>query len=463
MRGVNLSEVIDWLGGDVEFRGSVPERFSELVFEVADMRSESGFLFLPAESPLYDCRNEIDKAIKEGAAAVVIDSAWLQEHECPDVPLVVVNEHPYELFMRAYEAKRDCLTMPIVAVSGSAGKTTTRELIAAFLRGAGRVWETSENDNGGGGICSLIMQAQNPDYIVAEVGISEPHSMKPYCRLLKPTVATLTSIGSAHVGKFKNSRELLAKEKAKIFDKLWGKEGFGVISREIGFFDLVKAKSNVPLVEVSTLYPTASYYGEVLDESVGVMKISERRTGLQTEITIGRPGRYLCENALLAFAIARELGVTPEQCLSGLKTFSVPGNRWRKVEKNGVLFVDDTFNANEAAMIAVADAFSKMVIPEGGRRVLVLGDMAELGGLAEECHRHVGESLVGLPIDFFMTVGPLASKFMGEEYEKRGGVVHRAADTDAAIGILRSYLKSGDVVLVKASHAMHLDSILENI
>lgn len=456
---ISIKEITDWIGHLVESRGDVPSSFTDLVIELGNAHG-SGWLFWPATNPIWDERNNIAKAKDAGAAAVVVDREWVAQNGSLDLPMIVVDEVPYELLKRAVAAKRDSFDGEVIAVSGSAGKTTTRELTAAFLRGAGQVHSTNENSNSGGGQCATLLQASAvARYIVSEVGVCGPQQMKHSCRILKPTVATLASIGTAHVGNFKGDRLLLAKEKAKIFDKLWGEHPFGVVSREIDYLDLIRQKSNVPLVEVSLVDSTAPYFGEICDVVQGRMRIVERKTGEATELVLGRPGKFMCANALIGFAIARELGVTPAQCLDGLKTFSVPGSRWRKVCVDGVNFIDDTFNANSASMKAILDAVKSMP----GRVIIVYGDMLELGDLSEELHREVGRHAAHTLLDEFITFGPMACRWMAEEYDQV--LPHhkalRALTLDEVRQTLKNVARPGDTVVLKASNAMNLSDVLD--
>ena len=455
---ISIKEITNWIGPLPDVHGDVPSSFTDLVIELGNAHGD-GWLFWPATNPIWDERNNIAKAKDAGAAAVVVDREWAARNGSLDLPMIVVNEVPYELLKRTVAAKRDSFGGAVIAVSGSAGKTTTRELIAAFLRGAGQVHSTNENSNSGGGQCTTLLQAPAiAKYIVSEVGICGPQQMKHSCRLLKPTVATLASIGTAHVGNFKGDRLLLAKEKAKIFDKLWGAYPFGVVSREIDYLDLIRQKSNVPLVEVSLEDRTAPYFGEIADVVQGRMRIVESKTGLATELVLGRPGRFMCANALLGFAIARELGVTPAQCLDGLKTFSVPGSRWRKVCIDGVNYIDDTFNANAASMKAVLDAAKSM----SGRVIVVYGDMLELGDLSEELHREVGRYAAHAFLDEFITFGPMSCRWMADEYDQ-GLPHHKALRTQTLDGVqqmLKEVACPGDTVILKASNAMNLANVL---
>lgn len=438
---------------DCRLVGEVPGQFSELVLEPQNAH-EKAWLYIPATNPLYDGRLYIDDAVKLGAAAVVIDEAWYAAHPISS-PAIVVKGDAYSLLVNAVRAHRAVISGDVFAVSGSVGKTTTRELLAAFLRGAASVCETLENGNSGGGQCETLLRSSASDkYVVSEVGICGPGQMKHSCRLLQPSVAVLTSIGTAHVGNFKD-REQLAREKIRIFDKLWGERAFGVVSREMEYIEMARKFAKVPLVEVSLLDSTAHFYGVVEDVLIGRMSIYEKASGTKTHITIGRPGRHICADALLAFAAARSVGVTASQCVEGLKTLFVPGDRWKMTVVDGVTYINDTFNASPSSMKAVLALAKSMK----GRVIAVLGDMLELGDQERDFHREVGETAADAFLDALVTYGPLSTSAMADAYDARRvkDKAYRAESIDDVKKILRLVAGSGDTVIFKASNGVRLN------
>lgn len=448
--------VLSWFGTCRQI-GDVPDEFTELIVE-AQNAHDDGWLFVPATNALFDGRETIPQAFAAGAGAVVVDEVWFAEHATCS-PAIVVPTDAYQLLVASVRQFRNRIAGDVFAVSGSAGKTTTRAILSAFLRGAGGVCETSENSNSGGGQCEVLLRSTAKDkYVVSEVGICGPGQMQHSCRLLQPSVAILTSIGTAHVGNFKG-REQLAREKIRIFDKLWGANAFGVVSREMDFIQMAREKAKCLLVEVSFEDPTAPFYGKVIDVLSGEMLVREHGTGIETRLKIGRPGRHICADALLAFAAARGVGVSSAQCVEGLKTLDIPGNRWRKVVRNGVTYIDDTFNANAASMKAVLSLVKSMP----GRVIAVLGDMLELGGHTEELHREVGRFAAHSLLDEFVVFGPCSVSYMADEYDKElpRHKALRANSLQDVRQLLGKIVEPGDTVVLKASNGMGLGAVIE--
>lgn len=273
-------------------------------------------------------------------------------------------------------------------------------------------------------------------------------------------MAILTAIGTAHLGNFKD-REQLAREKIRIFDKLWGDHVFGVVSREMDYLELARKCSRVPLVEVSLKDETAAFYGIVEDVLSGQMTIVESTTGERTQLVIGRPGVHICSDALLAFAAARTVGVSAKQCQEGLKTLFVPGARWKRSVVGGVTYIDDTFNASPASMKAVLSLVKEMP----GRVIVVLGDMLELGHGEVECHREIGALAADITLGGLVAFGPLSSTVLADAYDER---MHcqkaiRAHSLQEVCNAIRQLVSPGGTVVFKASNAMRLGEAIPGV
>lgn len=450
-----LDQVVSWFDG-CRVVGRPPESFTELIVEAFDAETP-GWLYVPVVNALFDGREALSDAIAAGARAVVVDEDWFGSHPCP-LPAFVVPSNAYQTMVKKIQAKRDSFNGDVFAITGSCGKTTTKEILAAFLRGAGKVCASSETINHGGGQCEILLKVRDADrYVVSEVGIYGPSQMRHSCRLLRPSAAILTSIGTAHIGGFR-SQEHLARSKARIFDKLWGTNQFGVISREMAYYGLVRDMAKCRLVEVSLEDASAPFWGTVLDEQSGVMRVTERDTGIQTEMRIGRPGRHICQDALLAYAAARTVGVSPAQCLEGLKTLSIPGARWKTFVRNGVTYIDDSYNACTTAMNAVLDIVNGLK----GRRIVVFGDIIQTGNAAEAMHRAVGRKAAMTALEEFVTYGELSSSFMADEYDSCASR-HKAIRTRSMAELretLSRMVRPGDTVVLKASGRMRLSEAI---
>jgi len=368
------------------------------VFDSREIRPGMGFVALKGEK--VDGRDFIPAALAAGAADVIDGLENLQK--------------------RAKD-RRQGLKAHVIGVTGSAGKTTTKELLRAFLSRVGRTYATEGNFNNHIGMPLTILNCpSDAEFLVLEMGTNHPGEVAALCDIASPDVGLVTNIGMAHLEFFK-TREGIAAEKGTLLRRA----GRAFASRETFAFESLDVdEAKCAVVDVGQEWMRAAL-ADVL------------------------PGEHNVANACLAFAVAESFGCTREQAVAALADLALPGARWRKAEKSGVTFVDDTYNANPDSMIAALDALAGL--PCEGRRVAVLGDMFELGADALALHRKVFAHAMSLRLPLVVGVGEQSSQCVCHLAYKSVGDVRRK------LGYL---LSAGDVVLLKASHTMKLGDIL---
>lgn len=369
---------------------------------------EPGMLFVAVKGEKVDGHDFIPQALAKGAAGVVDGR---------------------EELARVARAYRRTLRATVVGVTGSAGKTTTKELTAAFLRAGGlKVHATAGNYNNDLGLPLTVLNCPpDADVLVVEMGTNHPGEIAYLVDIAEPEIGLVSSIGTAHIEFFK-TQDGIADEKGTLLARLPGaavapRPSFAVLARENDRYDRLAAMCRAPLVTVSQTDPAAARLAEAL--------------------RVRLPGRHNVSNALIALGCAMRLGVSEEACLAALKDFALPGGRWRVVERDGVTYVDDTYNANPTSMVAALETFAALEVK--GRRIAVLGDMFELGDQSAALHARVKARAADLPLDRVV--------FVGDNF---GGV-----SRDEAGRFLAAEARPGDAVLLKASHGMHLDELLK--
>ena len=387
-----------------------------------------GMLFVAVKGERVDGHDFIPQALAAGAAGIV--------------------DGREELARAAAEYRRT-LKAKVIGITGSAGKTTTKELVAAFLRAGGfRVHATAGNFNNDLGLPLTILNCpEDAEFLVVEMGTNHPGEIAYLVDIARPDAGVISSIGTAHIEFFK-TQDGIADEKGTLFARL-PPDGFAVVGVNNDRYERLRAMSAARVVSVDP----SDDAGKRLAEALAVRL----------------PGPHNVSNARLAAACAAEFGVPLERCLAALEDFALPGDRWRVVEKDGVTYVNDCYNANPTSMIAALETFA--AIPCAGRRVAVLGDMFELGDRKEAFHEQVLARAMELPINAVFAVGEamtaacaaVSSKPPYRVAEKVGvaGVSPaNFADVPSAKEALATSLRSGDAVLLKASHGMHLEAIL---
>ena len=384
----------------------------QYTFDSREVRPGMGFVALKGEK--VDGHDFIDRAKAAGAVEIVDGLSALQE-----------------------KARQKCRGMKakIIAVTGSAGKTTTKEFLKTFLACPG----TEGNFNNHIGLPMTILNApDDADFLVLEMGTNHPGEIAALCDIAEPDVGVLVSIGTAHIEFFK-TREGIAQEKSEILRRA---REFSVAPAACREFACC-ALPNVEFIDA------AEDAGETGDETAAPATSNIKPPTSNLALTCPLPGEHNRMNMLLAYAVARRLGVSAEVCAERLKGFRLPGARWRTAEKWGVTFIDDSYNANPDSMIAALDTFAAM--PCEGKRVAVLGDMFELGDNALELHRRVFAHAMALGIELVIGVGEMSSQCLCHLVYK---------DLRKLKLKFRLDVSAGDLVLIKGSHGMHLSELI---
>ena len=327
-----------------------------------------------------------------------------------------------ELQRRALEYRRT-LKAKVIGVTGSAGKTTTKELLKSFLSTAGKTYATEGNFNNHIGLPMTVLNCpEDADFLVVEMGTNHPGEIEALCRIAEPDAGLITNVGTAHLEFFK-TQDGIAAEKGVL--GAWSKDFFVIGSDNVRLEPLKKMCRGEAVVADTAQGWMCEALADVL------------------------PGAHNVANACIAYAVAERFGVTREMAVGALRDFALPGARWRKVEKWGATFIDDTYNANPDSMIAALDAFVSM--PCSGKRVAVLGDMLELGPDAQSLHRKVFAHAMGLGIPLVIGVGALSSQCLCHLVYKDLAVLKKKFRVD---------ISAGDIVLLKASHSMKLGDLI---
>jgi len=361
-----------------------------------------GMLFVALKGENVDGRDFIPQALEKGAAGIVEGLGELQ---------------------RLAAEYRASLKAKVVGVTGSAGKTTTKEFLRAFLSRVGKTHATGGNFNNHIGMPLTILNTpKDADFLVLEMGTNHPGEIAALCDIAKPDVGVISSIGTAHI-EFFGSSEGIAREKGVLFERA---REFCVAPASVNCIDILKDMCAGRFVAAS-------------DEEF----LAEALSGIL-------PGKHNVSNASAAFRAAAEFGLGREDAIAALDGFSLPGSRWKKIDKGGVLFVDDTYNANPDAMKASLATFVDEMSGRK-RRIAVLGDMFELGEKSEELHREVFDFAAALGLDAVYAIGETSSKC------KADAVFKNVEDAREAVFKL---LEPGDAVLLKASHSMDLGRLL---
>lgn len=426
-----------------------------------DSRSlQPGELFLALRGEAHDGHDYIAAALEKGAAAVVAEKKWWEKNRAAQAfsqgPLIVVGDS-LDFLQQLAAWRRRQFDIEVVGLTGSNGKTTTREMIAAVLATRFRVFQSQGNKNNHIGLPLMLLQlGEQTEMAVLEMGMNHPGEIALLAGLAKPTAALVTNVGKAHLG-FMGSLEAIYREKISLFEALEPSAPI-FLNMEDRFL------RNYPRAGRKAITVGYNSGNDVRGRVEFIDRYGRVRFRLNDAVSIQLkvPGTHQVLNALLAAAVGLQYGVSESEAAQALENFAPAKQRMEILEKNGIVFINDAYNANPDSMRAALNYLAGLRNGRG-KRIAVLGDMLELGEFAETEHRRLGEFLAEKPVDLALLYGPL-SGFILQGFEEKAGRGKRAfhyRTHEEIAAHLQQVLQPHDVVLLKGSRGMKMEKVLE--
>lgn len=407
-----------------------------------------GELFVALKGERFDGHDFCDQALEKGSGAVVQSL-----HAVPAAGKTIVRVkdtlHALQDIARFVRKRAD---VPVVAITGSNGKTTTKELIAAVLGTQYRILKTTGNLNNHIGLpLSLAKITDEERIIVLEMGASGPGDISELCSIALPDYGVLTNINRAHLEGFKDM-ETVRRTKLELLETL----KVAVVNAD----DLFLMEG----IQRSKFAGSVIRYGIENPADVRAVNIVLREQGSEFQIHFGEgrsltvspqiAGRFNISNILAAASVGHLFDIDPLNIKQAIDSFSGVPMRMEYREISGIRIISDMYNANPGSMEA---ALTELARIKKGRAIAVLGDMLELGSFEEEAHRELGRFLSKLSIDIFIAVGPCMSVAASEF----NGTVYPLSRAEDAGKVLRNVWQTGDAVLIKGSRGMRMEKVLE--
>ena len=409
-------------------------------------------LFVAIKGERVDAHKFIPAVFEQGALCVISE----QELADPAGAYIQVDSS-LQAIKDIAEFYRKQLDIKVVGITGSVGKTSTKEMIASVLSEKYRVLKTLGNFNNELGLPLTVFRLREEDEIaVLEMGISHFGEMHRLSKIARPDICVITNIGQCHL-EFLGDRDGVLKAKSEIFDYL-APDGTIVLN---GDDDKLAT-----LQEVEGIQPV--FFGIDSDRTISATQIhSLGRKGIACRICTGQgdfdvtipiPGYHMVYNALAGTAVGLSLGMTTEEIKRGIEKLESLSGRFHIIETDNYTVVDDCYNANPVSMKASLKVLGDAL----GRKVAILGDMGELGENEQQLHEEVGVAAGQQGIQMLICVGALSEGMAkaARETNPQMEVIHKQT-LEEAISSLPQYLKQGDTILVKASHFMHFEKIVE--
>ena len=419
-----------------------------------------GCLFIALKGETFNGEDFAAEAVEKGAAGVIV-SADCPKDKLPKTGLVLKVDDTLSAYQAFARAWRDNFNIPVVAITGSNGKTTTKDLTAAALSRLGDVQKTSKNYNNEIGVpLTLLGLDDSHKAAVVEIGMRGLHQIEALAEVVKPTIGIVINVTETHI-ELLGSIENIALAKSELVTAI--KSGGLVILNAddpnvLSMKD--KATDGVKILTFGINHEADLQAFDIqTDSTTTTFKV---RGIAEYTFKIKLLGNHNVLDSLAAICAALELGVSCQDIQAGFDEFETTAMRYQVIERDGLTLINDAYNASPASMRVSIKTTKELA---KGRKIAVLGDMLELGDISESAHREVGREVAAADFDFLLTLGTLAN-FIADGARTAGldsARVMSFKSHEEAASVLKNIIKPGDTVLFKASRGMKMEKVLEFI
>lgn len=453
MAYITVDDIIEATGGKLLSENS--KVFSGVSIDSRTI--ESGDVFVAIKGEKFNGHEFLGDALLKGGGAIVDETPGTL---LPGKVIVSVDDTLRSLqdLSRFLRMKRD---IPVVAITGSNGKTTVKEMVHSVLSKRFKTLKNQGNLNNHIGLpLSLLKLNPDDEAVVLEMGMSGPGEIRRLCEIASPGYGVITNIGSAHVGRL-GSKEAVRDAKFEILEGL----NVAIVNADDGF--LMKGMSMMKDYAGQIITFAVRNASHVMARDIRVTETGSNFTldildmgNIRVNLNVF--GLFNVYNALAAAAVSSSLGMTVDEIKSALEEFRAFPMRFEVIRKGGVTVINDSYNANPASM---EESLRELVrLGAGGRVVAVLGDMKELREFSEEAHRNIGRMISDMSVDVFVAVGDKMAMAAEESFKAKSNVspvqVFMFKDADAAGKNITDLVKQGDTVLIKGSRSMSMEKII---
>ena len=422
----------------------------EINFFSQDSRQMThGGMYIPLKGERFDGHNFIESAFQTGAQAIISEKDVNYEDK---IVIKVKDTHQALKDMASY--LRNHRPVKVVGVTGSVGKTSTRDMVYSVVKQKYKTLKTEGNYNNEIGLPLTILRYHDEEVLVLEMGMNHLQEMSRLSMIARPDIACITNVGTAHIGEL-GSRENILKAKLEIINGM--KEGSTLIINQDN--DMLQT------VELPHLNVVRVGKGKEASIQASHIVLEETKSSFEVEyqgkkeiIEVPVQGEHNISNALIAIAVGIELNISLEDIKKGIQEFKLTKNRMDILEKNHKTVIDGTYNASVDSMKSSIDVLANYK----KRKVAILADMLELGDYSQQLHEKVGSYVASKGIDILVCVGKEA-KYIYQKARESMKDVYYFESNQEVIARLDELLKEDDVILVKGSHSMNLKEVVEKI
>lgn len=485
MKPITIEQIVTASCGEL-LSGSVHQQIEQ--FTIDSRESSVNGLFVPIVGEKTDGHRYAEDALKQGAVALFLQKDSIYREEILALAkekkaAVIAVEDTLKALQQTAAWYRSCFSLPIVGITGSVGKTTTKEMIAAALETEKKVLKTIGNKNSQIGLSQMMFYLDESfDIAVIEMGMSQPDEMRNLTLIAKPECAVMTNIGVAHIAQL-GSKENIRKEKLSIAnefsadsvlfvngnDALLSQTATEITHKELTIDCSKETKTALEQAKAVTFGIGEGFdyaASDVTAKTNGVsFLLTIKHTKQQIPVQLKVYGEHNVRNALAAIAVADYYGIAPKRAIEGLSCYEPIAMRGQIKEKNGITWIDDTYNASPDSINSNLRALFEHL---GGRKVAVLADVLELGEKSQELHEGIGQFILeeerkGKKLSLLVTVGDESRYIHNLVSQKSDVPCEHCADNEEASRLVKAFMSAGDWILVKGSRGMHMDEVVDRL
>lgn len=455
-KGFTVEEIINITSGELLCgdKSTLCESFIKDTRKIA-----GGETYLGIKGEKFDGNSFYREAFSKGANAVIIEKDYIKNKtiELADKPIIVVD-NMINALKKLAEYKRAHSQAKFIGVTGSVGKTSTRDMLYSVISTNYKTLKTEGNFNNNIGLPLTLMRLANEEVAVIEMGMNHLGEIDYLTNITKPHISVITNVGTAHIGEL-GSRENILKAKLEIVNGMNDK-GILVINNDNDLLHEYYLKNKKKIVTIGINNESDFMATDIeINENSSDFNIVYKDNKYKVYCPV--PGKVFIYNSLVAFAVGILLNIEPDKIIEGIKNFHLTKNRMEFMNLPNITLINDAYNASVDSMKSSLEVLGKY----NTRKVAVLGDMLELGKYSKELHESVGESAKDNNIDILITIGMeahyIASSAINKGMDKN--CVYEFNNLNDAYNKLINIVKENDVILFKASNGMNLKDLVDKV
>ena len=454
MKELYVKDIINLCNGKL-LNGDLELKLGDFCNDTRKLKN--GEVYVGIRGEVFDGNDFYSDAIERGASVCILDNVKA-DYDYKDTTVVLVDD-TIKCIQQLASYKRDLYDIPVIAVTGSVGKTSTKDIIASVVEQKYKTCKTIGNYNNHIGVPLTILSLREHEALVVEMGMNHLGEISVLSKIAKPTISVITNVGTAHIGNL-GSRENILKAKLEILDGMIANDVVINYDNDMLYsaYSNLKDKYNIRTVSInqSSMYEAINIEEDVFSSKFDILDIDNN-----IKVNVG--GEAFIYNSLVAYAVGDILGIDEKLIKKGIAEFKLSSGRLeKKINSKGVTIIDDTYNANFDSMSASIELLGKV---KDKRKILILGDMLELGEYSEELHTKIGNVVFENNIDKLITIGDesvnIEKRAIELGFNKKD--CYHFSKEDECYDLVCNMLDSNDIVLLKGSHGIHLDRVVDKI